>query len=73
MISPVSDGFKLDDDDDDDEVQIYIHDPFDAGSMQFRSRIFPIQPTQAQILARRAQMEAQAANNTRSSRQPVPD
>jgi len=73
MILPVSDRFKFDDDDDDDEVQIYIHDPFDAESMQFRSKLFPTQPTQAQIQARRAQLEAQTASNTRSSHQPVPD
>jgi len=73
MISPISDGFKFDDDDDDDEVPIYFHDPFDADSMRFRSRIFPTQPTHAQIQARRAQIEAQAANTTRSSRQTVPD
>ncbi|KAL6713074.1 Enhancer of polycomb-like protein 1 [Lecanora helva] len=72
MDSPVSDGYKFDDDDDDeDEVQVYFHDPFDAESMQFRAGIFPPPPSQAQMQARRAQIEAHAANNipTRSTRQ----
>lgn len=77
MNSPVSDVFKFDDDDDEDEVQVYYHDPFDAESMQFRARIFPPVPSQAQIQARRAHMEAQGVNHvstsTRSSRQPGPD
>lgn len=71
--SPVSKSLRFDDDDDEDEVPVYFHDPFDAESMQFRAKIFPPQPSQAQIQARRAQMEAQAANitssTTRSSRQ----
>ena len=76
MSSPLSDGFKFDDDDEDEDgVQLYFHDPFDAESMRFRANIFPPQPSQAQIQMRRAQMEAQAANNipTRSTRQSGPD
>lgn len=72
-VSPGSTDFKFDDDDDEEEVHIYFHDPYDAESMQFRSRIFPTQPTQAQMLARRAQMEAQAAMNAKSHRPSVPD
>ena len=74
--APASDEFKFDDDgDDEDDVQVYTFDPFDVESMQFRARIFPPQPTQAQIQARRAQIEAQAANHisTRVSRHPGPD
>ena len=75
--SPVSDGPRFDDDDDDDEdeIQIYFHDPFNAESMQFRAKCSPLQPSQAQIQARRAHMEAHAGNHTstRPSRQPGPD
>ncbi len=72
---PISDGFKFDDDDDDeDQVQVYLHDPFDAESLQFRAKIFPPQLSHAQM-QKRAQLEAQAANqaSTRPSRQPGPD
>lgn len=72
-VSPVLNDFKFDDDDEEEEVHIYFHDPYDAESMQFRSRIFPTQPTQAQMLARRAQMEAQAAMSVKSHRPSVPD
>ena len=72
---PISDGCRFDDgddDDDEDEVPVYFHDPFDAESMQFRAKLFPPHLSQAQLQARRAQMEAQAASNTfiRASRQP---
>ena len=73
---PGSDWYRFGDDDgdddDEDEVHVYFHDPFDAESMQFRAKLFPPHLSQAQIQARRAQMESQAANNTsiRSSRQP---
>ena len=53
-----ADRFKYDDDDDEDEAPVYFVDPFDTESMQFRAKLFPTQSSQAQIQARRAQMEA---------------
>ena len=77
MVSPsASDGFNFDDnDDDDDEAPVYFHDPFCAASMEFRAKIFPPQPSQAHVQQRRAQIEAQAANqnSTKSSHLPGPD
>ena len=69
--SPLIDSYKFDDDDDEDETQIYFYDPFDTESMQYRARAFPPQLTQAQIQARRAQMEAQAASGTPKSTRPA--
>ena len=76
MQPPKLDAFKFDDDDDEeDEPQLYFHDPYDAESMLFRAKLFPPQPSQAQIQARRAQMEAQAASqaSARSSQPSIPD
>lgn len=53
-----ADRFNYDDDDDDDEVPVYFVDPFDTESMQFRAKLFPTQSSQAQMQARRAQMDA---------------
>ena len=71
----IADRYKFDDDDDEDEVPIYYVDPFDTENMQFRSRILPPPPSQAQIQARRAQMEAagQGNHSIRSSRKPGSD
>ena len=75
---PGADQFKCDDDDDDDEVPVYIVDPFDTESMQFRAKLFPTQSTQAQMQARRAQMDApshgasHASTSARASRQVGP-
>ncbi len=74
--SPGADRFKYDDDDDEDEVPVYFVDPFDSASMQFRAKLFPAQSSQAQVQARRAQMEApshgagHASTSARPSRQP---
>ena len=65
--SALSDSCNFDDDDDEEETQLYFHDPFDTKSMQFRAKIFPPQPSHAQMQARRAQMEAQAAGSTSKS------
>ena len=75
--SPDTDRFKYDDDDDEDEAPVYFADPFDTQSMQFRAKFFPSQSSQAQMQARRAQMEAPSHSAThgptaRSSRQPGP-
>lgn len=56
--SPGADRFKCDDDDDEDEVPVYCVDRFDTESMQFRAKHFSTQSSQAQMQARRAQMEA---------------
>ena len=77
MDPATADRYKYDDEEDEDEAPIYYVDPFDTGSLLFRSRILPPPPTQAQIQARRAQIEAAAAAqaaslgnpSTRSSRQ----
>ena len=72
------DRFTYDDEDDEDEVPIYFVDPFDTESMQFRAKIFPTQPSQAQMQARRAQMEApshgasHASTSSRASHQTGP-
>ena len=77
--SPDADQFKYDDDDDEDEVPVYFVDPFDAESMQFRAKLFPTQSGQAQLQARRAQMEApshglsHASTSARASRQVGPN
>lgn len=53
-----ADWFKYDDDDDEDEAQVYFVEPFDPENMQFRAKLFPTHSSQAQLQARRAQMEA---------------
>ncbi len=48
-----ADRFKYDDDEDEDEAPVYFVDSFDTESIQFRSKLFPTQSTQAQMQARR--------------------
>ncbi|CAD6591648.1 MAG: Enhancer of polycomb-like protein 1 [Alectoria sarmentosa] len=77
--SPDADRFKYDDDEDEDEVPVYFVDPFDTESMQFRARLFPTPSSQAQMQARRAQMEvfshgaSHSSTSARPSRQAGPD
>ena len=76
--APSADRFKYDDDDDEDEAPVYFVDSFDTESMQFRAKLFPTQSNQAQVQARRAQMEApshgasHAFTSGRASRQGGP-
>lgn len=70
MDPATADRYKYDDDEDEDEVPIYYVDPFDTESLLFRSRILPLPPSQAQIQARRAQMEAAAAAQAASQGNP---
>lgn len=77
--SPVAERYKYDDDDEEDGPPIYFVDQFDTENMHFRAKILPPPPTQAQLQARRAQMEAasQVGNHVttsgRLSRQPGSD
>lgn len=77
--SPVAERYKYDDDDEEDEPPIYFVDPFDTASMQFRAKILPSPQTQAQVQARRAQIEAASQGGIhvnasgRPPRQPGPD
>lgn len=76
--SPSAHRFKYDDEDDEEEAPMYFVDPFDTGSMHFRAKLFPTQSSQAQMQARRAQMEApphgasHAFASARTSRQAGP-
>ena len=56
--TPIEDRYKFDDDDEEDEPPIYFVDTYDTESCLFRAKILPSTPTQAQLQARRAQMEA---------------
>ena len=62
-----ADQFKYDDDDDQDEAPVYFVDPFETANMQFRAKLFPTQSSQAQMQARRAQMEAPSHGSSHSS------
>lgn len=76
--APGADRFKYDDYDDEDETPVYFVEQFDAESMQFRAKLFPTQSSQAQMQARRAQIEApshgasHALTSARTSRQGGP-
>ena len=73
-----ADRFKYDNDDDEEEAQVYFVEPFDPESMHFRAKLFPTHSSQAQLQARRAQMEApshgasHAFTSARASRQGGP-
>ena len=58
--TPVDDRYRFDDDDDNDDPTICFVDPYDNENMQFRAKLLPPPPSQAQIQARRAQLEANA-------------
>lgn len=71
--SPGANRWDYDDDDEEDGPPIYLVDPFDTESMQFRAKILPSPPTQAQMQARRAQIDAasQGGNHVNTSGRPV--